>query len=86
MDYLQDDVISFKAKGIMAYIIKHQIKPGSITEIVFSLDALPGSDGSTSIRSGIKELVTMGYLKKQLHRDEKGRVVGYRWFIKINKE
>lgn len=68
---LTDPRLSFKAKGILAYIIGF---PDGATVNRDDL-ATMGPDGEKSIRSGLKELVDAGYLVRQKVRRPGGQMV-----------
>lgn len=57
---LEDSRISFKAKGILAYLLS---KPPNWTVRIEDLVKHSGGDGPKSIRSGLKELEKFGYAK-----------------------
>lgn len=66
---LRDMRLSWKARGLLAYLLSH-------TDDGFSIDAdrlaLRGPDGRHAILAGLKELVTAGYVVRQKRRDERG--------------
>ena len=66
--FLDDKSLSWKAKGIMAYMLS---KPDDWT---FYLDELMkhSTDGKSSFRSGFKELQNAGYVHRVKHRQEDG--------------
>ena len=70
--FLDDNSLSWKAKGIMAYMLS---KPDDWT---FYLDELMrhSTDGKASFRSGFKELQDAGYVQRVKHRKEDGT---FRW-------
>lgn len=70
-DWLRDPRISWKAKGLLAYIASHA--PGH----VLSTDQIiaEGDDGRDAVRAGLAELERAGYLTRHVIRDEKGRTV-----------
>lgn len=72
--FLEDDRLSYKAKGILAYLLS---KPNDWKVIVGNLVG-NSSDGKSSVYSGLKELKDYGYYKKIPIRNEQGtRIV--RW-------
>ncbi len=72
--FLEDDRLSFKAKGILAYLLS---KPNNWKVIVWDL-VQHCKDGKTSVYAGLKELKECGYYKKVPVRSEDGtRIV--RW-------
>lgn len=66
--FLEDKRLSWKAKGIMAYMLS---KPDDWT---FYLDELMkhSTDGKASFRSGFKELQNRGYVQRVQSRQEDG--------------
>lgn len=66
---LNDRRLSWKAKGIMAYMLS---KPDDWT---FYLDeiATNSTDGMSSFRSGFNELKSLGYVKRVQRQDENGK-------------
>lgn len=74
---LYDSNISFKAKGILIYMIS---RPDDWTFYENEI-AKNGVDGVKSIRSGIKELIIRGYIKRQQVRRDKGYYDSYEYWI-----
>lgn len=76
-DLLNDSKISFKAKGLYAYI---NSKPDNWD---FSIDRMSDQtkEGRDSIRSGIKELEDAGWLQRTPARQKDGTFQGYDYFI-----
>ncbi len=72
--FLEDTRLSFKAKGILAYLLS---KPDNWKVIVGNL-VNSSTDGKKAIYSGLKELKDCGYYKKIPVRDENGRKI-LRW-------
>jgi hypothetical protein len=65
---LRDSRLSAKAMGLMCYFLSlHDDWEISITELVRHF-----SDGEKSLRSGIKELMLIGYIEIYQSRDDKG--------------
>lgn len=60
--------ISLKAKAILIYLLS---KPDN-WQVYESDIVLHCKDGRDSIRSGIKELISLGYIHRYRFRDEKG--------------
>jgi len=79
---LNDSNLSLKAKGLFAYL---QSKPDGWK---FSVERISKQtkDGANSIKSGIKELEEMGYLKRVPKRDEdgSGKWAGYDYILSEN--
>jgi hypothetical protein len=69
---IEDRRLSFKARGILAYLIG---KPNHWK--VRTQDLInQGTDGETSIQSGLKELYKYGYMVKKLLRGPDGKLNG----------
>jgi len=71
--FLRDDKLSWKAKGLFAYIL-------SLPEdwkIYISELQTHATDGETSLRSAIKELTDNGYIIQKRLKDDKGRWASY---------
>jgi hypothetical protein len=66
---LNDPRLSFKAKGILSYLLS---KPDDWQVYVSHL-ATQAADGKGAVRSGIKELIKYGYAKFERHQDKRGR-------------
>ena len=72
--FLEDDRLSFKAKGILAYLLS---KPDDWKVIVGNL-VNSSKDGKASVYAGLKELKEYGYYEKVPIRNEQGtRII--RW-------
>jgi hypothetical protein len=72
-----DDRLSAKARMICIYIL-------SLPEdwvLNFEELCTHFKEGSTSVRNGLKELETFGYLKKERIRDESMKITGMRYVI-----
>lgn len=78
---LQDKRLSYKARGIAAYLFSHsdgwQV---SIKDLVDGSD----KDGRESIQNGMKELKAFGYAELKTDRDKAGKITGKHW--QINEE
>lgn len=74
---LRDERLSWKAKGILAYILTLP------DDWVFYREeiATHAKDGIDSLRSGMKELKEFGYLKRRPIRDEKNKIVSWETVI-----
>ncbi len=66
--FLEDDRLSFKAKGILAYLLS---KPDDWKVIVGNLVNY-SADGKSSVYAGLKELKEYGYYEKVPVRNEQG--------------
>lgn len=71
--FLEDDRLSFKAKGILAYLLS---KPDNWKVIVGDL-VKRSKDGRDSVYTGLKELKECGYYEKKPIRNENGTIVRY---------
>ena len=69
--FLEDNRLSFKAKGLLAYVLS---KPDNWKVIVKDL-VNNSTDGKSAIYSGLRELKEHGYYKKEPVRDEKGQII-----------
>lgn len=74
---INDPRISLKAKGLFAYI---ESKPDGWQFFPEEMESRT-TDGIASIRNGLKELETFGYLRHERVRDNMGRVKGARYFL-----
>lgn len=76
-NFIHDNTISWKAKGILLYLLSRpddwQIYE---TELVKHT-----RDGLSSLKSGIKELEEVGYIKRTRKRDDKGRLKEYEYAV-----
>lgn len=75
---LRDDSLSLKARGLLVTMLS---LPNNWKFSENGLCALFKKDGQASIRSGLKELETSGYLVRRRTRDAMGRVDGVEWII-----
>lgn len=75
--YIDDPEISFKAKGIMTYLLS------KVDHWILRHSDLKNyaSDSDTSIRNGIKELEEAGYIRIQKHQDTRGRIIPEKYWI-----
>lgn len=76
-DFLKDSRLSWKAKGIIAYVA---MLPD---DWVLNMRDLTNraTDGRDSLYSGIKELETCGYCAKTMKRNPDGTIAGYAYEI-----
>ena len=72
---LNDNQISWKAKGILAYLLS---LPDD-WQIYESEVASHSSDGLDSLSSGIKELIEQGYINRERKRNDNGQLKGYEY-------
>jgi hypothetical protein len=74
---LRDERLSFKARGVLAYILSHV--DGWRADANDIADA--STDGRTAVLSALKELEDKGYRKVARRQDDKGRwVTDVHWF------
>lgn len=74
---LRDERLSWKARGIFAYIFSQATGWNFyITEVVSH-----APDGKDSLLSGIRELETYGYLTRSRVRDKEGQLRGTHWNV-----
>lgn len=74
---ITDPRISFKAKGILAYLLS---KPDDWK--VYQSDIVKQStDGEFSVRKGVDELIAAGYIVRRSIRDEKGRISEWEYSV-----
>jgi helix-turn-helix protein len=66
---LRDQRLSWKARGLMAYLLSHLDGWQADAETL----AQQGPDGRTTILSALKELQTAGYIERRKHQVERGR-------------
>ena len=78
---LQDDRLSWKAKGILAYMLSMP------NDWVFYVEELitHSTDGKTSFESGLKELKKLGYVSRVPIRDEKTKKI-VKWETVVREE
>lgn len=70
-NYLHDKRLSFKAKGLLTYLLAH---PGcSIDKLELREHA---TEGSTAIVSALRELKLFGYIRTNYTRSESGKMTG----------
>lgn len=72
--------LSYKAKGIMAYLLS--LPPDWTVNVTNIINQ--STDQEFAIRSGLKELIDAGYIVRRAERDDKGRVV--RWVMEVHEE
>ena len=71
--YVEDENISWKAKGIMSYLFS---KPDDWQIYQTQLEKV-SKDGKASVRSTINELINNGYMTRQSRRKSNGDFDGY---------
>ena len=80
LDYLHDIKLSLKAKGLLSIMLSI---PDDSHYTVKQLTDIT-SDGETSIRTALKELITSGYIEIQCKRNN-GKIVECKYKIKIKR-
>lgn len=73
--FLEDERLSFKAKGLMGYLLSLP----SDYKIIQSDIVKSSKDGKDSVRAGINELIKLGYLFRNSERNEDGNFTGYKY-------
>lgn len=77
---LNDTNLSWKAKGLFVYLWSQADEWEFYeTEVVKH-----STDGIASLKAGLKELETTGYLKRQRKRDDKGHLKENEWILSDN--
>ena len=76
---IEDDRLTWKAKGIFTQLMS--MENGS--NISINLLTYFSSDGKTSVRSGIQELIKYGYLERHRIIDSGGYNGGWKYVIKL---
>jgi hypothetical protein len=77
-EWLRDDRISFKAKGLLLYLLSHEVG----YNITFNQIERETRDGVASIRAGIEELIQADYLEVHQTKDENGYNAGLSYLLK----
>jgi DNA-binding Lrp family transcriptional regulator len=74
---LNDERLSWKAKGILSYLLS---LPDDWQ--IYELEVQKHSvDGIDSLKTGIKELIKNGYIKREQIRNDKGHFIGYEYQV-----
>ena len=75
--FLMDNYLSFKAKGMMAFLYDID------GDVVIELEAIADftSDGIGTIRSALKELEHLGYVTRKMIRDEHGKFLTVQYTV-----
>lgn len=78
-EFVNDSRMSWKAKGIFLYLAS---KPDDWR---FHMDQIStvATDQLGSLKSGIKELETLGYLVRDRIFDDAGKIAGWRWTLNL---
>lgn len=74
---IEDNTLSYRAKGILLYLLSKP-KNWKFNEVDIVKHS---SDGKKSISTGIKELITKGYVKRAKSKDKSGKWSGYLYEI-----
>lgn len=77
---LADPKLSYKAKGILAYLLS---RPDNWTINVSDV-VNHSPDGEFAVRTGIKELIAAGYVQRKVERNEKHQIV--RWVMEVYEQ
>ncbi|NHM91467.1 MULTISPECIES: DnaD domain protein [Staphylococcus] len=76
-DFIHDSNISWKAKGILLYLLS---RPDDWQ--IYETELVKHSvDGLSGLKSGIKELEKIGYIQRNRKRDAKGRLKEYEYAV-----
>ena len=70
--HLQDESLSWKAKGILSYLLS---KPDDWQIYIAHLKN-QSTDGKDATASGIRELIEAGYITRDYTRNEAGQIIG----------
>ena len=76
-DYLNDPGLSTRAKGILTQLLS---KP-DIWEVNVKYLVSTNKEGETAIRSTVNELISSGYIHREVVRDQHGRIRGTQHII-----
>lgn len=76
---LSDPKLSYKAKGILAYLLS---RPDNWTINVSDV-VNHSPDGEFAVRTGIKELIAAGYVQRKVERNEKHII---RWVMEVYEQ
>lgn len=75
--WLRDNRIGFRAKGLLAYLLSHEV---GYTITLGQIQRETG-DGRSAIRSAVDELEHAGYLQTKRTHDERGWNAGLAWIL-----
>ncbi|MCU5745885.1 conserved phage C-terminal domain-containing protein [Staphylococcus sp. SQ8-PEA] len=76
-DFIHDSNISWKAKGILLYLLS---RPDDWQIYETELEQ-HSTDGLSGLKSGIKQLEEIGYIQRNRKRDKSGRLNGYEYLV-----
>jgi len=74
---IRDDRLTWKARGILVYLLS---MPNDWTIYITELEK-HAKEGETALRNGMKELESLGYIRKEQLRDEAGKIAGYEYVV-----
>ena len=75
--YLRNNKLSLKARGLLTTLLS--LPPTWVFSETGLTKILP--DGMGSVRNGLKELETLGYIQRERIRNERGQLKGTVWHI-----
>lgn len=76
-DLLNDNRLSWRAKGILCYLIGRPHDWTIVTEHLVT----QGTEGRDAVRSAFQELKELGYATLETHRNEAGKITGSVWTV-----
>lgn len=74
---LDDASMTWKTKGIFAFVMRHPLN----SKVPLRDLLAKGPDGLTTLRTVLKELRILGYLKHELRRDDIGEYTQSLWLL-----
>lgn len=74
--WLRDRRLSFRARGILAMLASH--REGWVVPMS---DMVTDSEKVAAIRTAVRELETLGYLRRERVRNANGSLGGADWFL-----
>lgn len=75
--FVEDDGLSWKAKGIMLYLLS---RPDDWRVLIADL-VNRSTDGRESVYSGIRELIRHGYIVRDVQRNQDGKIVRHQYVV-----
>lgn len=74
---IRDENLSLTARGLLHYMLSCS------PDWKFSIEGLCKGTNTklTKLNTCMKELINQGYLKKNVIRDEKGKILGFDWIV-----
>ena len=76
--HLQDDSLSWKAKGLLSYLLSLP----DTWQIYLEHLKNQSTDGRDSTRTGIKELLDKGYITRDFTRNDAGQIIGRDYIVR----